>query len=915
MIKLFLLFLFYLCSVSAQIHIKEITLKCSGEARCKKIIDNKNLKRTFESISHLENVMSSVASIDGIESFIYKLNNNVLSLNIKFSKKIKSIVYKYSSDDLDLEFNIPIEVEDYYDEKKLEISKDNILETLSSLGYSKAKVSSSFSRGEVLFDISPGKPIRISDVYVESESTFVSDYVKKMFYSFKGELYNKQLVREELGSLVRLLEQYGYYLADVNFDEKVLDLRAQLFIKIKNTGLYVISPDIHVSNINQKKIFKDLVISQRRDPSTDSLSSALKTELIHMGYLNPVVDCTGKSYVNIGSDKVKHFHCNIISNERVRIEKIEFQGVSGKREKELQGFFYENSTSVISGGFLDERYVYSYVDFVKKYYYEKGYVNVLLTKPIIRVKKNKAYINYKIREGLVASIDNLVVKGVGPEVKFRILKKIKLKKGDPFNPLVFQQALDNIETHLDSIGYINARVSNLNSPTLIRYKNSNSQVDIKIEIDGYKKYRMGELLILGKKDTRNKLVEREFGIKKDETLSSVKLDQARSRLLSLGIFSRVTIKKIYRPDHLVDIAVIAKEKDFGTLELAPGVRTDLGARLAFDLSYNNLDGMNKRVSLKGSVNQRFDLNSLDEVRRVESNSLVEYDLAVNYFENHIFDSQFNFTTSISTQRRRFFSFDADIDSINYTLSRQFTDIFSASLTQQLEIISQFDATDEIYEGHFQIGSLTPGVRFDLRDNAIIPRSGAWFDLSCEFANPNFLSQDNDELTINYYKLVSRNKFYIPFKNGVFAISMAMGVQENIADESSENSYIPNIKVFRLSGNDVVRGFEDDEINKIPGQKDISEIQVSDKAYMGVVKIEPRFFLSDTTMLGIFYDAGRVSVDPIDVANFRSSAGISFKYLTPVGSINFDYGIKLLRKKLSSGKFESPGRLHVSIGFF
>ena len=138
------------------------------------------------------------------------------------------------------------------------------------------------------------------------------------------------------------------------------------------------------------------------------------------------------------------------------------------------------------------------------------------------------------------------------------------------------------------------------------------------------------------------------------------------------------------------------------------------------------------------------------------------------------------------------------------------------------------------------------------------------------------------------------------------------MQENLA---KEDGYIPNIKVFRLNGVDVVRGYEDDEINRLPSGKPISEVQVDEKAYMAVLKLEPRFFLSDSSMFGLFYDTGRVFVGDYDTSQLRSSVGFTFKYLTPVGSLDFDYGIKLLRKRDEDGSLESPGRLHLSIGFF
>ena len=130
-------------------------------------------------------------------------------------------------------------------------------------------------------------------------------------------------------------------------------------------------------------------------------------------------------------------------------------------------------------------------------------------------------------------------------------------------------------------------------------------------------------------------------------------------------------------------------------------------------------------------------------------------------------------------------------------------------------------------------------------------------------------------------------------------------------------FIPNIKVFRLTGMDIVRGFTDEEINRVPGDEknDISEVKIDDRAYLANFKLEPRFIINDAIMAGVFYDAGRVFVNEVDLGQLRDSVGVTFKILTPVGTLDFDYGIKLLRERNKDGSLESPGRFHVSIGFF
>lgn len=97
--------------------------------------------------------------------------------------------------------------------------------------------------------------------------------------------------------------------------------------------------------------------------------------------------------------------------------------------------------------------------------------------------------------------------------------------------------------------------------------------------------------------------------------------------------------------------------------------------------------------------------------------------------------------------------------------------------------------------------------------------------------------------------------------------------------------------------------------------DISELEVQGMAYFSNIKLEPRFYINDNFMWAIFLDAGKVFVNTFRPLDLRPSAGVSFKVLTPVGTLDFDYGFKLRRDRLPDGRLEKPGKFHVSIGFF
>lgn len=203
-------------------------------------------------------------------------------------------------------------------------------------------------------------------------------------------------------------------------------------------------------------------------------------------------------------------------------------------------------------------------------------------------------------------------------------------------------------------------------------------------------------------------------------------------------------------------------------------------------------------------------------------------------------------------------------------------------------------------------------------------------LSSEWANSNFGAIRTDDLEVNFIKLINRNRFYIPMGDFTLAISVAMGYQKNFADEKiyengqpvlnangkvKTKGYIPSIKVFRLDGYDEIRGYDENEINRGFDGTPIGELIVQGEAYFTAIKIEQRYNLSDNIRLGVFFDAGRVYVDDFKPFDLRSSVGAGIKFVTPVGSLDFDYGVKLQRKEWGPSTRDSVGRFHLSIGYF
>ena len=919
--------------------ISRVEVNCPNQSRdCSQLKDIfKAAKRTYDDQAHFVQILKIFVGSEGISKFSYKVfkskgGGNKLEVSAALKDVVNEIIGPRFTDTkfrVDFPLVLPIKVAEYLGQAEIDATKRLLKEICRDQGFPKAKVLIKNKKTEqgaqVKIDVRLGKPILISSIVINSRSLRIKKLTEEKIGYYLKKPFAPQQIKNELEDLRGLLLQYGYYNVDFSFKNQVDRAgKVSIFLDVQNTQTtsFHLKGNHFFQEDELKEFLAGQVIALKREATAEAITQLLTDKYHKVGFRSVNLQVTKTISQNGFRDKNSHFLIKIDEGVRTFFQSIDFKGNDFFSKRELKRSFYEFATEIIEIGSIDEKYLDDFKEILRKKYIEKGFVSVFVDNAEIQENLNTKLvnINFRIREGIQTFVDKLEISGLPVNIKRKIGLDLKNMASKPFNPIALTTDLEYLQASLRNFGYYYAEIQNANDKGLIKYKQDNSKVDINIKVKLGPRLYIDKIVIIGNRKTKGALLKREISLGEGDLITQKDIETSQTNLLSLGLFSSVQIKPIGGRKGKSDIVIFVREKDFGSVELAPGIRTDIGLKLSAQINYNNIDGMNKKISFKGTVNQRFNLNALDTVRRENSNSLVEYDATTNFTENHIFYSNYDFGLVLNKSRRRFFSFDADIQRISYSVSRQFNRWLGISFRQQLETISQFEATQDRDHGFFQIGSFSPSITMDFRDRPINPTRGAQLDLAVEFANPFFLSQQNDELTINYYKLTARNRFYFPLSDSmVLALSTTFGIQENGATSTNENGdregYIPGIKVFRLIGADMIRGFEDDEMNRLESGQDISAVAVDSRAYMFNLKFEPRYFVSDSTVLGIFYDAGRVFVNEFQPNNLRSAVGLSFKYLTPVGTLDFNYGIKLLRKRYSDGTLESPGRLHVSIGFF
>ncbi|PIK14489.1 outer membrane protein assembly factor [Halobacteriovorax sp. JY17] len=942
-----------LSSVYAQ-EIKDFSLDCKGTiAKCSDV--SKDLKSKISegfNFAGVKDYLGLVLYDNSISKLGYALNENKINLNISFYKKIESFRIQHSTD-IDtsaIERLVGLTEGSFYKKDVLEKAKEQVLNYFVERGYTNSKIKIETKekgfRVSILFNVTTGSFTKVKDIEVVSSSPKGAiELISRRFNKFQNKVWNKIDLKFEAERLSADLFNQGYFSSSVAILEPSIEKKGtESFVKLR---VKVDLGDKNSFSFHGNNIFTHQDILLELKENIKSNLGTFKEEdlrlLVVKMYENiGVFNSDVSVYRNLGTDKdgqsfINYFF-NIREGGKIITNTLSFVGNFDFSIEEIRTHYFDNASVLASRGFLDLNYVNNFSSLLREKYLRAGYVQVDISKPRVSYNdlRSRVDIEYRIKERQKAILASINFSGVPLSYRDEIRSILKNKKNSPVNVLELDSDIDTSVQFLKSKGYFFAVANKLKPDEVLTYDATYSSAIFNIDINIGDKVTYNNAVISGYSKTKRIVIEREIEFAEGEILTPGKVQDLKNRLTSLGLFSNIEIKPLFdKETKNYNLLIQVQEKDFGTAFFAPGYRTDIGYKFSVGTNYNNINGMNRVASLRAQVNRRDSYRAFDNRRRTEKKDMLEFyfrgNLTEPYFLPDIFGKKLEADMGFSIERKRYYEFDADRLRISPTLSKKFNDFFSASLKYQWERINQYDATSAINNDDFNIGGITPGISLDFRDDPITPRKGSFFSLSVEFANRFFGSMDNDTIKVNYYKLVSRNRFYYPMGNFVFALSASWGVQKNFANKLKVDSagnpvldadgntqtegYIPSIKVFRLNGVDIVRGFAEDEINILLNDSDIGDTVIRNKAYFANLKFEARYSVTDTFVMGPFFDAGRVYVDQLQPLKLRTAAGLTLKYITPVGSLDFDYGVKLKRFRRSAQGRESFGRFHLSIGFF
>ena len=229
--------------------------------------------------------------------------------------------------------------------------------------------------------------------------------------------------------------------------------------------------------------------------------------------------------------------------------------------------------------------------------------------------------------------------------------------------------------------------------------------------------------------------------------------------------------------------------------------------------------------------------------------------------------------------------------MNYRLAMYTVDIYDIDKYASRYIKEQ--------EGKLETHSISPSIVWNSLNNAADPSSGNKSQFYIDYAG-NFLGGD-----AHYVKFGAETSQFIPII-GEDLVFMLHG-EAGYVIPSKSGAKIPIDERFRLGGINSVRGFDFGDIS--PEDEDGFEYG-GDKYFQ--VNAELIFPIKkDIKLKGVaFVDIGQAysESEPFFSIDFRKSAGVGLRWLTPMGPFRLEWGYKLDKRE-----GESPYKFEFSIG--
>jgi len=465
------------------------------------------------------------------------------------------------------------------------------------------------------------------------------------------------------------------------------------------------------------------------------------------------------------------------------------------------------------------------------------------------------------------------------------------------------QGKDLLTRRLGNEGYAFAQVKVapiINDETL--------EVGINYFINPGKKVYVRRINFTGNYKTNDEVLRREIRLMEGGELSNSKLDRSKVRLQRLPYIEEVIVDKVPVPgtDDLVDIKIKVSERLSGSFNIGAGFSQNQGFVFNVGMTLDNLNGTGEKLAINLSRDITGESYSvaftdpyytIDGISRTISASFRQRDTSRQNIANFL---QNNYGLNLSYGLPL-----SEFDRVRIGGGFEHTEIIRGNqiVTKPVnDFIAEFDNDPNSVPNNGKpptsdragVDSLTFLISYthDTRNRTVFATRGNSQSILLDLTTPGS--------DIEFYKVTYRNKFYFPVTEKVTTLirtDMAYG------GAYGDTKAYPFYERFFAGGLNTVRGYDSNTLgprelrvdsagDDIPG-RDFS-VGGDIRTVASAELIFPVPFMEkapSSVRLSMFYDIGNVFLqaeDGFQADELRSSYGVSFVWLAPIGPLRFSY---------------------------
>jgi outer membrane protein insertion porin family len=849
--------------------------------------------------------------------------------------------------DVEIQRLVRLRVGIFYEPELLEVAAERVIDHYYRKGFAYTQVATRVteSPGQVRVEaeIMPGEPIVITSVRCFGELGLSADDLAEAVSKFEGKNRERGILREIRMALLRRLREGGFYEARVSAAWVWGDhLSGTVETEIRAGPHFVVTIDGN-ENVSDQKLRDSLDLSKRlvvTDGTWRLMARRIHALYQAAGFYEAEVTVAtameeGEKQLRFSVREGDKFYLRTIQidgNQNVADDTILAQMITRKRRR----FPWPRRGALVSSDLEED------MERVRALYSGRGFESADVRPQVTVGEPGHLHLLISVEEGPQTIITELEPPGLESRLPSGVTLQSRL--GTPLSGVALEADRRALLKALRQLGHQNARVQ-----VEIDRVPADDRVDAVLHwvIEPGPRYRIGPIIVQGNVETRDEVILRVLPFESGDPLDTGTLLRGQEQVHGLGLFRTATVQEVEeseivgppRPGEAVSglpeeqQAGESEKEDAGevTLPVTVQVTSRPPGRLSFGLGYNTRDGVT------GFAETTFD-NVFRRAHklRVRGQMSIEppnfepdqYLGLINYidprFRGGAWEVQFNLLGERNTQSLQKFS--VERGAFGSSISRLLRENLSFGGSWQVEYVNAFDVEPEPFEARDERNAwamrLGTFLVYDGRNDILNPTSGFLQSLRLSYAPPGIS-------TIDFTQIDAQHTHFIPlWKEIGFVYTLRAGWVRTYDDP------IPPIWVrYFVGGGESVRGFKVNSLGPYDGEGDETG---GDLALVG--KAELRVPLLWGFGFILFVDGGgnfllrcdsecrrgdpddastRVSDAQFSFDNLRSSAGFGFRYVSPVGPISVDYGIKLDRRTrtLVGGRRdkESFGEFSISIG--